>query len=128
MSAATETSLLKAAESGIVKAPSPGAAADAVSKPVVTKPSANDLAAIRRHSDTFALDKQDWTNPICCNAHWGCKLAFGTTRYGQCKSWCGISSSPGQGPCIAGDEVKEKREGCCADQPPCPKNLPACKF
>ena len=74
------------------------------------------------------LDKQDWTNPICCNAYWGCKLAFDTTRSGQCLGWCGVSSSPTQAKCIVGDEVKEKREGCCADQPPCPKNLPACKF
>jgi len=74
------------------------------------------------------LDKQDWTNPICCNAYWGCKLAFGTTRSGQCLGWCGVSSTATQAQCIGGDEVKEKREGCCADQPPCPKNLPACKF
>ena len=74
------------------------------------------------------LDKQDWTNPICCNAYWGCKLAFDTTRSGQCLGWCGVSSTATQAQCIGGDEVKEKREGCCADQPPCPKNLPACKF
>ena len=74
------------------------------------------------------LDKQPWTNPICCNAYWGCKLAFDTTRSGQCLGWCGVSSTATQAQCIGGDEVKEKREGCCADQPPCPKNLPACKF
>ena len=74
------------------------------------------------------LDKQDWTNPICCNAYWGCKLAFDTTRSGQCLGWCGVSSTATQAQCIGGDEVKEKREGCCADQPPCPRKLPACKF
>ena len=76
-----------------------------------------------------ALDKQDWTNPICCNAYWGCKLAFDTTRSGQCLGWCGVSSTATQAKCISGDEVKEKREGCCADQPPCDRaGLPNCKF
>ena len=77
----------------------------------------------------LALDKQDWTNPICCNAHWGCKLAFGTTRSGQCLGWCGVSSSPTQAKCIVGDEVKEKRDACCKGQPPCNRaGLPKCKF
>ena len=57
------------------------------------------------------------------------KLAFDTTRSGQCLGWCGVSSTATQAQCIAGDEVKEKREGCCADQPPCNRaGLPKCKF
>ena len=56
-------------------------------------------------------------------------MAFGTTRSGQCLGWCGVSSTATQAQCIGGDEVKEKREGCCADQPPCNRaGLPKCKF
>ena len=94
-----------------MKEPSPGAAA---SKPVeqVTKPAGH------------ALDKKAWGNPICMSdipvffIENG-DFKFDITRSGQCFGWCGIYSSPGQGPCIGGGEVKQKRDACCAHQPPC---------
>ena len=112
-----------------MKAPSPGAAADAVSKPVekVTKPA-------RHVFDTrdFPLDKRAWTNPICMDGIPALMFHFGAgTRTKICADWCGTKERYGKdypdGACISGDEVKQKRDACCADKPPCNRaGLPKC--
>ena len=57
------------------------------------------------------------------------EFMYGITRTKLCSGWCSVSSDATQAKCIVGDEVKEKREGCCADQPPCNRaGLPKCKF
>ena len=56
-----------------------------------------------------------------------------TTRTKLCADWCGTKERYGKdypdGACISGDEVKQKRDACCADKPPCNRaGLPKCKF
>jgi hypothetical protein len=96
-----------------MKEPSPG---QAVSKPVVTKPAGHPQ------------DKVAWTNPICADGipAMNGQLMWGITRTGQCSGWCGTMEIHGT-TCKGGDEVKQKRDACCAGFPPCPK-LPKCKF
>ena len=78
------------------------------------------------------LDKQAWTNPICMDGMpfvKNGKFMYGITRTKLCSGWCSVSSDATQAKCIVGDEVKQKRDACCADQPPCDRaGLSKCKF